>query len=363
MNQGTSYQIISDPEQVRQVLRRVDDFLPTNALTSVVPLSPAALRILSRSRFALPPVLASATGELHRTVRSVVAGFFTPAKVAAIGPRVRELTRKHAEAAAAELAHGPVDLAEAVGAHIPPVIMQELTGFQLPDPEVLKRWSRDSLELFWGWPDPQRQVELAETAAEFYIWLRAEVMASHGRDNLFGALHAAGLRTAEVCSLGYFLLIAGQETTALLIGTALYRALQDPGCWQALAAGGTGAPLVRRVLAEEPSVHTWRRAVPRDTVLDGTALPAGSEILLELAGHHPPDAGPTAYSLSFGYGLHRCLGARLAELETVLALEETARALPAIRLSGPEPDWLRLLSFQAPLSVTVEAAAPGRSNR
>ncbi len=241
MSQGTSYQVISDPEQVRQVLRRVDDFLPTNALTSVVPLSPAALRILSRSRFALPPVLASATGELHRTVRSVVAGFFTPAKVAAIGPRVRELTRKHAEAAAAELAHGPVDLAQSVGAHIPPVIMQELTGFQLPDPEVLKRWSRDSLELFWGWPDPQRQLELAETAAEFYTWLRAEVIASHGRDNLFGALHAAGLRTAEVCSLGYFLLIAGQETTALLIGTALYRALQDPACWQSLASGGTGS--------------------------------------------------------------------------------------------------------------------------
>src|SRR3954452_15588941 len=114
MSQGTSYQVISDPEQVRQVLRRVDDFLPTNALTSVMPRSRAALRILSRSRFALPPVLASATGELHRTVRSVVAGFFSPAKVAAVGPRVRELARKHAEAAAADLAAGPVDLAGAV---------------------------------------------------------------------------------------------------------------------------------------------------------------------------------------------------------------------------------------------------------
>src|SRR4051812_26583826 len=127
-----NYHVVRDPEQVREVLRRVDDFLPTNALTTVVPLSPAALRILSRARFALPPVLASATGELHRTVRSVVAGFFTPAKVAAVGPRVRELARKHAEAAAADLAAGPVDLAGAVAGHIPPVIMQELTGFALP---------------------------------------------------------------------------------------------------------------------------------------------------------------------------------------------------------------------------------------
>ncbi|NKX54190.1 cytochrome P450 [Arthrobacter mobilis] len=352
------YHVVQDPEQVREVLRRVDDFLPTNALTSVVPLSPAALRILSRARFALPPVLASATGQLHRQVRSVVAGFFTPARVAATGPRVRELARQHAGAAAAELAHGPVDLASAVAAHIPPVIMQELTGFPLPEAQVLKRWSRDSLELFWGWPDEDRQLELAGTAAEFYSWLRAEVIASRGGDNLFGALYAAGLGTAEVCSLGYFLLIAGQETTALLISTALYRALEDARRWRALAEGGSGAALVRTVLAEEPSVHTWRRACPRDTELGGTTLPAGAEILLELAGHHGQDAGPTAYSLSFGYGLHRCLGAKLAELETVLALEETARTLPDVRLCGPEPGWLRLLSFQAPLAVTVERENP-----
>ncbi|MCG2621460.1 cytochrome P450 [Arthrobacter sp. I2-34] len=348
-----NYHVVQDPEQVREVLRRVEDFLPTNALTSVVPLSPAALRVLSRSRFALPPVLASATGDLHRKVRSVVAGFFSPAKVAAVGPRVRELTRKHAAAAAADLAAGPVDLADAIARHIPPVIMQELTGFALPEPEVLKRWSRDSLELFWGWPEPDRQLELAATAAEFYTWLRASVLASRGDDSLFGALHAAGLSTAEVCSLGYFLLIAGQETTALLIGTVLYRALQDSEGWRRLAAGGSGTPLVRSVLATEPSVHTWRRACPQDTVLGGTKLPAGAEIVLELAGHHPEDAGPSAYSLSFGYGLHRCLGARLAELETVLAVEETARTLPELRLAGSEPQWLRLLSFQAPLTVTV----------
>ena len=48
----------------------------------------------------------------------------------------------------------------------------------------------------------------------------------------------------------------------------------------------------------------------------------------------------------------------LAELETTLALEETARELPNVRLCGPEPQWLRLLSFQAPLAVTVERGIP-----
>ena len=348
-----NFHVVTEPAQVREVMRRTEDFLPTNALTAVVPLTPAALRILSRARFALPPVLASATGEAHLRVRRLVAGFFTPAKVAAVTPRVRELARKRCAEAAAALHGGPVDLADMVAKHVPPVVMAELIGTGLPDLDTLKRWSRDSLELFWGWPDADRQPGLAGSAAEFYTWLRGEVAAARGTDTLFGVLDRAGLKPAEICSLGYFLVIAGQETTAQLIATTLYRTLQHPDRWQLLAAGGSGRDLVRRVLATESSVHTWRRAAARTTELDGTMLPAGAEIVLELSGHHAPDAGGTAYSLAFGHGLHRCLGAKLAELETMLVLEETARALPRLRLHGPDPAWLRLLSFQSPHTVVV----------
>lgn len=171
-----SYQVVEDPVHVREVMRRTEDFLPTNALTAVVPLSPAARRILAKERFALPPILASATGAQHRLVRTLVAGFFTPAKVAAIGPHVSELTRQRARAVLAELSGGAgsVDLADAIAKHIPPLVMSELIGIECPDLDLFKRWSKDSLELFWGWPDDTRQVELAHSAAEFYRWLRAQ---------------------------------------------------------------------------------------------------------------------------------------------------------------------------------------------
>ncbi|WP_026553884.1 cytochrome P450 [Arthrobacter sp. 35W] len=353
-----SYHVVSEPSTVREVLRRVDDFLPTNALTAVVPLSPGARRILARERFALPPILASATGEQHRHVRSMVAGFFTPATVARIGPRVREISRERALAALAGLDDGPVDLADAVAKHIPPLIMAELIGVDCPDLDLFKRWSRDSLELFWGWPDEERQLVLAASAAEFYGWLRGVVLASRGGDSLFGVLDAAGLSTAEICSLGYFLVIAGQETTSQLIATTLHRAVADSATWAAVAESEDAAgAFVRSVLATESSVHTWRRATAHATELDGVELPAGSEILLELSGRHGEDSRPTAYSLAFGYGLHRCLGAKLAEMETTLVLHETARVLPGVRPSGPDPEWLRLLSFQAPLTVFVEGAS------
>ncbi|WP_427016797.1 cytochrome P450 [Pseudarthrobacter sp. P1] len=353
-----NYHVVSEPSMVREVLRRVEDFLPTNALTAVVPLSPAARRILARERFALPPILASATGTQHRSVRSLVAGFFTPATVAAIGPRVRELTRERARAVAAALVDGPVDLADAIAKHIPPLIMVDLIGVDCPDLDLFKRWSRDSLELFWGWPDEERQLVLAHSAAEFYGWLRGTVLASRGSTSLFGVLDAAGLSTAEICSLGYFLAIAGQETTSQLMATTMHRALADRALWAVAGEDEAAAgSIVRGVLAAESSVHTWRRATAHPTVLDGVDLPAGAEILLELSGHHPSDARPTDYALAFGHGLHRCLGAKLAELETRLVLHETARALPGVVPAGPDPAWLRLLSFQAPLTVHVAAGA------
>lgn len=360
---------ISNPQLVKEAMRRTEDFVPTNALTSVVEMAPGTLRILARARFALPPVLASATGEKHRSVRTVVGKFFTPAKVMGITEHVRALSVERLKMTAAALDSGSasrgvpgsrvvVDLAESIAMHIPPVIMAELTGLPLPELSLLKRWSRDSLELFWGWPDPERQLQLAHSAAEFYGWLRGEAEAARGTDSLFGVLHAAGLSQAEVCSLGYFLVIAGQETTSLLISTALYRGIekaQSPGApaWADLAEPVAAAAHVRKVLATESSVHTWRRAVAQNTTLGGIDLPAGAEILLELSGHHPADAASSAYSLAFGHGLHRCLGAKLAEMEATLVVEETARALPGLELTGPEPAWLRLLSFQAPLTVNV----------
>lgn len=348
-----SYTVIGDPAQVRDIMRCTDDFAPTNALTSVVPLAPATLRALSKVRFALPPVLASATGAQHRAVRTIVGRFFTPAKVAAIEPRVRELAQHRVAATSIALGQGPVDLAESVGRYIPPVVMAELTGQPAPELDLLKRWSTNSLELFWGWPDPNRQLVLAQSAAEFYLWLRQEAAASRGTSSLFGVLDAAGLSSAEVCSLGYFLVIAGQETTSQLINTVLFRGLESGG-WAGLAEPEAARNHVRSVLATESSVHTWRRAALRDTQVAGQAIPAGAEILLELTGRHPEHAGPTAYSLAFGHGLHRCLGAKLAELETALVLEETACALPNLDPAGAPPQWLRLLSFQAPLTVTAQ---------
>jgi cytochrome P450 len=368
------YLVVRDPESVREILHRPAEFSPANALIAVTPIGGPALRVLQSVRFALPPVLASNDTDSHAGIRKVVGGYFTPAKVAAMEPRIRELARAAAVKAAEELGRsGQVDLVQSVAAFTPAVVMLELLGLPVRDLSALKRWGLDSMELFWGWPDGDRQLELAKSAAGFYTWLRAlvgESVATPGR-NLFKSLHEHGLSTPEICSLGYFLLIAGQETTTQLVSTTLFRLLEGSGpvTWQKAAADAASRSMVWHVLATESSVPTWRRVSAQDATVAGQFIPAGAEILLELTGTHgmpsgheedpSPPAGtarrkrPPAYGLVFGSGIHRCLGAKLAELEASVIVQETAAALPQIRLRDNEPEWIRHLSFQAPKTVTV----------
>ena len=353
----TAYHRVQDPAVVREVLRRAEDFVPTNALTAVEPLGPAARRVLARGGVALPPVLASATGQLHRTVRRVVARSFSPGRVAAQEERVRALTR---DAVARELPDGEGDLAR-VTRSVPAAVLAPLIGAdpaRMPPDEQLHRWSLDGLTLFWGRPGPEQQVELAHSAAAFAAWL-AELVENTRTDpgTVFGALAAEGIDTPRLRSLAFFLLIAGQTTTGLLVNTVLHRALTEPEAWAAAAADSAG--LVEAALAEDSSVPTWRRTCPAPADLAGETLPAGTELLLELSGR-----GGGA-GLAFGHGLHRCVGAQLARAESAWIVEETARALPHVRPDGPGPR-LQLLSFSAPLTVPVAPAhrrTPSRGAR
>jgi cytochrome P450 len=375
------YLVVRDPDVVREVLHRPADFSPANALLAVTPLTGPALRVLQRVRFALPPVLASNDTDTHAGIRKVVAGFFSPAKVSAMEPRIRELAQEAATKAREELDRsGRTDLVHTVAAFPPAVVMLELLGLPVSDLGDIKQWGVDSMELFWGWPSAERQLELANSAADFYVWLRQLVndSANAAGRNLFKSLAEHGLSVPEICSLGYFLLIAGQETTTQLISTALFRllegsvALEGSGRdgylnWKDAASPEGSRSIISHVLATESSVPTWRRVAAQDTQLGEDLVPAGAEILLELSGNlitagaeipFQPGQEATGKSsrapgLVFGSGIHRCLGAKLAELEAAIIVQEAAAALPGITLQDTDPGWIRFLSFQAPRTVFV----------
>ncbi|MEV8374611.1 hypothetical protein AB0P21_17860 [Kribbella sp. NPDC056861] len=328
--------VVDEPAEVRSVLLDPATFRPDNAVVAHTALSVKALRVLQGAGFALPPTLANNAGESHRPIRAAVARFFSPARVAAVEPLTRRLVAERVELARAALEVGAVDLVELVAAEPPALVLLELLGLRDVDVPALKAWSRESLELFWGWPSEDRQLELAHSAAEFYGWLRERVVAARrlpGED-LFGVLVRLGLSDEEVCAVAYFLLIAGQETTTQLISTAMYRSL-------------TESVELDQVLRESSSVPTWRRVTAEATMVGDVELPAGAPILLGLSGH----GGPA--DLAFGLGIHRCLGAGLARLEARVALEVTGPLLAAVEAVEAVPPMIELLSFRAPARVLV----------
>lgn len=338
--------VVDEPSEVREVLLDPGTFRPDNAVVAHTALSVKALRVLSGVGFALPPTLANNAGPSHRPIRAAVARFFSPARVAAIEPLTRRLVSERVEVAWELLDAGTTDLVEVIAAEPPAMVVLEMLGLSDVDVPELKAWSRESLELFWGWPDEDRQLELAHSAAEFYGWLRKRVVAARrlpGED-LFGVLVSLGLSDEEVCAVAYFLLIAGQETTTQLISTAFHRMLGR--------AVDDAAAVVEDVLRESSSVPTWRRITARPVAVGDVELPAGEPLLLGLTGH----GGPA--DLAFGLGIHRCLGAGLARLEARVALECTAPLLAAVRAVEAEPPMVDLLSFRAPARVLVARLHP-----
>ena len=338
--------VVADPDVVRSVLLRPDTFGPDNALTAYRALSPRSLRILNSVGFALPPTLANNSGPSHKKIRHTVAKFFGPGRVDTLRPFIAGLIRDRLPTLRSALARDDgADLVDLVAARVPAATLLQVIGMHDVNVERLKKWSRGSLELFWGTPDPERQEYLAGQAAEFYQWLRQQVIQERRTpgDGLFASLIALGLDDDQICAIGYFLLIAGQETTSQLISTVFFRTLKDPRDWRRCGNNRAYlAHLTDAALAENAPVPTWRRILSKPTRLAGADLPQGTELLLQLTGN---DGGP---DLAFGAGIHRCLGARLAKLETQVVVHEVASALPDLRLVDDDPPMIDLLSFRAP---------------
>ncbi|GAB2985480.1 cytochrome P450 [Saccharothrix stipae] len=362
-DERTGLWLVSRYDDVRAVLADPRRFHPDNALTAVVPIAGPVLRVLARAGFSLPPTLANNGTDTHADLRRLVARFLTPARVAAVGPRIARLAGERLDRLG-----GRADLHPALARDLPAIVLLEVMGIREVDVEALKAWSTASLELFWGDVTVARQHELARPAAAFHQWLTSRIKAADpGGDDLFGALRAQGVPIRDAAGLCYFLLIAGQETTTQLLCSAFHAVLREDGLWSRLGEPGVAAACVEEVLRRDPPVSTWRRVAAEPVTLSGVDVPAGAQLLLMLAGSgSDPEVFPeperfcparsgARKHLAFGFGRHFCLGAGLARLEAEVVLRETARRFPDLRLASTDPPpMLGLLSFRAPLRVEVE---------
>jgi cytochrome P450 len=350
---------------VRQVLADPQTYRPDNALDAMSPVPVAALRVLVRYGFRLPPTLANNGEHSHPAIRAIVADALHPERVAEQQPWLTDVIRTRVARLAGELAAGrPVDLYADLTADLPLLVLARLVD--LPDArvEVVKQFTRAALELFWAPVDAERQQTLAGTVGRFHTVLREFAATGSG---LAALLRSAGHPPDVVVGALFFLLVAGQETTSQFLTLLLHRLTGEPDVLDGLAAGTVAVPdVVEEGLRLEPPIVTWRRVAARDTTLGGTAVPAGRSVVLWLAraGRDPavvaapeqfrPGQPGSRRHLAFGAGAHRCIGAQLTRMEAAVVVAEAAGLLRGVTVVRAPwcPDNL---SFRMPDALVIAA--------
>ncbi|MEH1126676.1 cytochrome P450 [Micromonospora sp. CPCC 206061] len=373
---GAEHLVVTRHALVREVLADPHTYPPDNALDAVTPIPVAALRVLTRYGFRLPPTLANNGGPSHPAIRAIVADALHPHRVEAQRPWLTAVVRERVGWLAAALHRGEtIDVYADLAADLPLLVLARLV--ELPDAkvDVVKEFARAALELFWAPVDLDRQLALAETVGRFHGVLREFASGAPGLPARLRE-HSGDL-DVTVGAL-FFLLVAGQETTSQFLTLLLHRLASEPEVLDGLTAGTIApADVVEEGLRLEPPIVTWRRVAARDTVLGGTPVMRGQSIVLWLAraGRDPsivPD--PDAFrpgqrgsrrQLAFGAGAHRCVGAHLARMESEVVVTETAlllRSAEVVRAPWT-PDNL---SFRMPDTLTLRhhtSAPPAQSAR
>ncbi len=292
----------------------------------------------------------------HTRLRRLVSQAFTARVVESLKPRIWGIAR--GLLSGVDVAAG-FDVVSGFASPLPALVIAELLGVPAEDRERFKEWSDRIIQLL----DVTRSTEEHGLAVEAvsrlagYFSELIEDRRSHRRGDLISLLIDAeeggdALSHVELLGMCMLLLVAGHETTANLIANGFYTLLTHPDQLRLLGRRRELVPqAVEELLRFEPPVHRTARLVLEDTVLRGVRLKRGALVVAVIAAaNRDPEvfANPDQLDverrsnphLSFGKGIHFCLGAPLARAEANIAFNVLLDALPSPRLDG-EVEWSR----------------------
>jgi len=286
--------------------------------------------------------------DLHRGLLSRV---FTPKKMNAIEPKVREFCARTLDPL---VGSGGFDFIADLGAVMPMRTIGMLLGIPEQDQVAIRDQIDEGLRLEEGTMpdfDSAHATSQTEAFADYIDW-----RSKHPSDDLMTELLQAEYEDADGSVkrlsreevLGYVNLLAaaGNETTTRLIGWTGKLLAEHPDQLRQVAGDRTLVPgTIEEVLRFESPSPVNARAVTRDVEHHGAVVPEGSVMLfLNASGNRDDRKFPDGdrfdirrridHHLAFGYGLHFCLGAALARLEGRVALDEVLN-----RFSSWEVDW------------------------
>jgi len=291
----------------------------------------------------------------HTRMRKIANAGFTARALESWDPTVHNVTNRLLDAAQHQ---GSMDLQTDLALGLPAQIISDIFGIPQPDRPSFLQWGVD-MATFWGAAVSNNIAEVARTAdtaaaafLAYFDQLLAERRRSPGTDMismLIAAYDQAGADIADLPSLCLLILSAGWLTTTDLICNGVNALLRHPDQWHKLKTNpaliGTAVEEIARFDTAVPFIF---RIAREDVTIGNCRIPGGSVVALGLgAANHDPEvfAAPEVFDitrapnkhLTFGHGVHFCLGAVLARMELTACFQALAQRMPNLRFDPDRP--------------------------
>ncbi|MBF8184940.1 cytochrome P450 [Nonomuraea sp. K274] len=316
------------------------------AFSRAATLEPGAPRYAPRPSVGVPDSLLDMDAPRHTRIRNIASRAFTRRRIEAMRPGIQKVVDRLLDDMAA--AGPPTDLVEAVCTPLPITVICELLGVPYEDRATFRTWSHAMLSVT---DSPEAVFEAAKNLRSYMSDLVAAKTVEPG-DDLLSTLSSEGeggaLTGPELVNLAVVLLVAGHETTLSQLAASVYALLSRPKRYAVLCADPSLIPsAMEELLRVYPAVpQLLFRVTTHDTYMGGVHIPARSGVVISASAANRDDAvfadaheikldrSENAH-VSFGHGLHFCLGTMLARAELQMAMAGLVRRFPNLALAVP----------------------------
>ena len=295
----------------------------------------------------VPKVIISMDPPEHQKMRRLVSNVFTPRAIAALEDMVREKVYERLEA----LNPTSFDVVADFSAVFPNEVITTMLGVPKQDRDQIRRWLDLLLERHPGEIATTKRGYEASVNTGLYYYDLVQQRRAKPQDDMISRLIETEIerdgvveKLTDVDITGFATMLggAGAETVTKLVGNAMVAFADFPDQWRKLVEDRSKIPAAVEELLryEAPSQYQVRTAT-RDVTYHGATIPAGSAVLLVTGSatrdermFEDPDRldvdreRKMGFNLAFGYGVHSCLGAALARMESRIALEALLDSVP-----------------------------------
>lgn len=371
-HEPTGYFVVTRHADVKAVFEDWETFSSENAQAPMRPMCAEGKEIMRQGGFTAYSGLSARVPPEHTRIRKIVQGCFGPRRFRAIEPKIEAIIDRQLSKVAPQ---GGCDFFREVAYEVPALVLFTLMGIPDADVPKVKDWAVSRALLTWGNLSDAEQIPHAHKMVEYWAYCRALVAARKlaPGDDLPSDLvrlqaDGAEISDEEIAGVMYSVLFAGHETTTTLMANGVISLMTNRDQWQALCADpGLIPQATEEVLRYSPSIVAWRRKAKADTEIGGVAVPEGSDILLIMGSANRDEAmfengckfdvtrANARNHLSFGFGIHFCLGSQLAKLEFGIMLRELTKRFPGMSLKEDQDiNYLHNISFRVPARVDVQ---------